>query len=72
MSLGKEVPGGAVPAGFTSVAVEWHDDLRVAVPVAHFDFGSLDSLKDVILEALEAGQDIEPILKAWIDRKSVV
>lgn len=64
------MPGGAVPAGLAAVAVEWHDDQPVAVPVAHFDFDSFDSLKEIVLEVLAEGGDIEPILRSWMKREA--
>jgi hypothetical protein len=44
------------------LAVEWHDDRPVRVPIVNFNFDSIDPLEDQVREALRQGR-----LKMFLD-----
>jgi len=49
----------------------WNEE-SFPVPIAHFDFDSLDKPADFIKEAIHKNQDIEPILESLINRIAAI
>lgn len=56
----------AEPEAIGHIAVEWHEDRAEAIPITHFDFGSLDSVEDQIRQHLADGS-LREFLGLWLE-----